>query len=51
MNTGHVDELLSIQSDSEGPNNNRNSPLISIWIPSVFLRTNKSDTYHVYQVK
>lgn len=26
------------------------SSLINIWIPSVFMRTNQSDSYHVYQI-
>ncbi len=27
-----------------------NASLIHIWIPSVFLRSDKSDSHHVYQV-
>jgi sorting nexin-29 len=43
------DESFSMMSDIESLTN-LNGPLINIWIPSAFLRTNKSDSHHVYQV-
>lgn len=43
------DETFSMLSDIESMNN-LNSPLINIWIPSAFLRSNKSDSHHVYQI-
>ena len=44
-----VDETFSIVSDIENISN-LNSTLINIWIPSVFLRSSKSESHHVYQV-
>lgn len=43
----HADETASITSDI---NENTNNTLINIWIPSAFLRSNQSDSYHVYQI-
>jgi sorting nexin-29 len=42
-------ENLSLESDVASLNNS-NMPLINIWIPSVFLRSDKSGSHHVYQV-
>ena len=42
-------ENLSLESDIASLTNS-NLPLINIWIPSVFLRSEKSGSHHVYQV-
>ena len=43
----HVDEATSMVSNVPDI---INSSLINIWIPSAFLRSNQSDSYHVYQI-
>ena len=42
-------ENIPIDSDVESLSQ-INIPLINIWIPSVFLRSDKSGSHHVYQV-
>lgn len=40
----------TIDSDSVSVSNQLATALISIWIPSAFLRSEKSGSHHVYQV-
>lgn len=43
------DEIISNESDAESLSN-LNSTLVNIWIPSAFLRSDKSGSHHVFQV-
>jgi sorting nexin-29 len=44
-----LEDAHGIESETESLSN-LNSPLINIWIPSAFLRSEKSGSHHVYQI-
>lgn len=45
-----LDDRVSYNSEIPESTPNSRGSLINIWIPSVFMRTNQSDSYHVYQI-
>lgn len=45
-----TDDAASVQESEAESLANINMALINIWIPSAFLRSDKSGSHHVYQV-